>query len=216
MIRIALADDHSLVRAGLRSLLSQAGDMEVVAEAEDGRQALEVVTEHAPDVLVLDLGLPELNGLEVIARLRRTGSDTRVLVLSMHDDREYVARAFREGASGYLVKDAAEPELEVAVRAVRVGRRYVSPQVAGSLVDDLLSRSTMPDDPFDLLTPRQREVLQLISEGHSTAEIGKKLHISVKTVESHRAELMRRLDIHDVAGLTRYAMRNRMTTGGDG
>lgn len=216
MIRIALADDHSLVRAGLRSLLSQAGDMEVVAEAEDGRKALEVVVEHAPDVLVLDLGLPELNGLEVIARLRRTGSDTRVLVLSMHDDREYVARAFREGASGYLVKDAAEPELEVAVRAVRAGRRYVSPQVAGSLVDDLLSRSTMPDDPFDLLTPRQREVLQLISEGHSTAEIGKKLHISVKTVESHRAELMRRLDIHDVAGLTRYAMRNRMTTGGGG
>lgn len=213
MIRIILADDHSLVRAGLRALLERSADLRVVAEAEDGRRALDVVTDHGPDVLVLDLGLPELNGLEVITRLRRKGSAARVLVLSMHADKEYVARAFREGASGYLVKDAAEAELEVAVRAVASGRRYVSPGVAGPLVDELLERPNMPDDPFDLLTPRQREVLQLISEGHATSEIGRKLHISVKTVESHRADLMKRLDIHDVAGLTRYAMRNRMTTG---
>lgn len=213
MIRVVLADDHSLVRAGLKALLESASDLTVVGEAQHGREALDVVAEDEPDVLVLDLGLPELNGLEVIARLRRTGSATRVLVLSMHEDREYVARAFREGASGYLVKDAAEPELEIAIRSVAAGRRYVSRGVAGPLVDELMARGQAADDPFHILTPRQREVLQLISEGHSTSEIGAKLYISVKTVESHRADLMKRLDIHDVAGLTRYAMRNRLTIG---
>lgn len=211
MIHVVLADDHSLVRAGIRALLATLPDIEVVGEADEGRNALRMVGELEPDVLVLDLGLPELNGLEVIARLRREESSTRVLVLSMHTDPEYVWRAFREGASGYLVKDAAEPELAVAVRAVTAGRRYVSPQIAGPVVDDFLARRPAPDDPFDVLTPRQREVLQLISEGHSTSEMAKKLHISVKTVETHRADLMKRLDIGNVAGLVEYAVRNRLT-----
>lgn len=208
MIRVVIADDHTLVRAGLRRLLEEQHDIEVVAEARTGREALDRVETHAPDVCILDLAMPDLNGFEVLTRL--ADSEVAKLVLSMHEDVEFVRRVFSMGADGYLVKAGFAEELGVAVHAVAAGQRYVSPKVAGAWIDT-------PDtpaeghDPFAVLTPRQREVLQLVVEGHSTAEIAERLFVSVKTVESHRLALKRRLGIDDVAGLVRYAIRHGMT-----
>lgn len=209
-VRVVLADDHALVRAGFRALLEARAGVEVVAEADDGRTALEAVDEHDPEVLVVDLSMPDMNGLELIHRVSKRHPRVRVLVLSMHRDPEYVTRALKEGARGYLVKGAGEPELHVAVQAVARGETYLSPAIAGPVV----SSSSTPDarDPFEVLTPRQREVLQLIAEGYSTSEIGRKLFISVKTVESHRAAIMDRLEIRDVPNLVRYAIRTGLVS----
>jgi DNA-binding NarL/FixJ family response regulator len=218
-IRVLLADDHALVRAGIRALLASLEGVKVVGEAGDGRQALSLVQANRPDLVLMDISMPELNGLDAVAKISRDFPRVRVIILSMHTNEEYVLQALRAGAAGYLLKDAGIAELELAVRAVARGETYLSPPVSRSVIEDYLRRlgspadvGVLPPNPPEKLTPRQREVLQLIAEGRTTQEIAKRLHLGVKTVETHRAQLMERLDIHDVAGLVRYAIRTGMVT----
>lgn len=205
-IRVLLADDHSLVRAGFRSLLEKLPDIECVAEASDGRQALDLLPKCNPDVVLMDIGMPLLNGLEATLRIQQEFPTVRVLMLSMHSQEAYVCRALRAGAKGYLVKDADVAEVAVAVRAVARGEMYLTPSVSRTLLEDYLRRHPAEDNVSDSLTPRQKEILQLIAEGKSVKQISTILLISVKTVETHKAHLMERLNIHDVAGLTRFAV----------
>jgi DNA-binding NarL/FixJ family response regulator len=207
-LRTLLADDHSLVRAGLRSLLEEMAGVEVVGEAADGHEALRLIGELTPDVAFLDISMPGLNGLEVAARAAREHLRTRVIILSMHIDDEYVRRALLTGAAGYLLKSSDRSELEMALRAVARGETWLAPEVSSRVVA-AYARGDEPaaSGPFELLTERQREVLQFIAEGLSTKEIAHRLNLSVKTIETHRTELMERLDIHGVAGLVRYAIR---------
>jgi DNA-binding NarL/FixJ family response regulator len=207
-LRTLLADDHSLVRAGLRSLLEEMAGVEVVGEAADGHEALRLIGELTPDVAFLDISMPGLNGLEVAARVAREHLRTRVIILSMHIDDEYVRRALLTGAAGYLLKNSDRSELEMALRAVARGETWLAPEVSSRVVA-AYARGDEPagSGPFELLTGRQREVLQFIAEGLSTKEIAHRLNLSVKTIETHRTELMERLDIHGVAGLVRYAIR---------
>jgi len=207
VIRVIVADDHSLVRAGLRALLQSLEGVQVVAEASHGREAVSLAAIHQPDVVLMDISMPELNGLEAAAQIASDSPNTRVIVLSMHTSEEYVLRALRAGAAGYLIKDAGTAELETAVRVVARGDTYLSPAVSKPVVAEYLRRVSGQDSPLEQLTPRQREVLQLLAEGHSTHTIAQKLSISAKTVEAHRAQIMGRLDIHDLAGLVRYAIR---------
>ncbi len=207
-----LADDHDLFRAGLRVLLQDLGGFEVVAEAGDGREALRLVGEHRPDVVLMDLMMPGLNGLEATARVAREFPGVRVLVLSMNAAEEFVLPAVRAGASGYVLKNARPDELEQAIRAVARGETYLTPAVSGHLIDDYRRRTTGEPDSLEKLTPRQREVLQLVAEGHSTKEIARRLGLSGKTVETYRSQLMDALDIHDIAGLTRYAIRKGLVS----
>jgi len=206
-MRVMLADDHALFRAGIRSLLLAIEGVEIVGEARDGHEALRMVGECKPDVLLLDVALPELNGIEVAERLRDTPG-TRVLILSMFANEEYVLRSLRAGAAGYLLKDSTVVELEAALRSVADGGSYLSPAVSGHVLAAYTRRVGEEGGGAEpVLTPRQREVLQLIAEGHGTKEIAARLCLSAKTVETHRAQLMDRLGIHDVAGLVRYAIR---------
>ncbi len=207
-LRTLLADDHSLVRAGLRSLLEEMAGVDVVGEAADGHEALRLIGELMPDVAFLDISMPGLNGLEVAARVAREHLRTRVIILSMHIDDEYVRRALLTGAAGYLLKNSDRSELEMALRAVARGETWLAPEVSSRVVA-AYARGDEPagSGPFELLTGRQREVLQFIAEGLSTKEIAHRLNLSVKTIETHRTELMERLDIHGVAGLVRYAIR---------
>lgn len=204
---VILADDHTLVRAGIRSLLETIAGVEVLAETGDGQEALDLVQERQPDVVLLDITLPGMNGLEVAERIRRLGLRTRVLMLSMHAGPEYVASALGAGAVGYLIKDSAVSELEQALSAVFHGRDYLSESIDREVVRGFLESRTGPRSELSVLTPRQRQILQLIAEGHRTREIAARLHISVKTVETHRAQLMERLGISDVPGLVRLAIR---------
>jgi DNA-binding NarL/FixJ family response regulator len=205
-IRVVLAEDHTLFRAGLRTLLRDMPGVEVVAEASEGREALRVILEHRPDVALVDISMPGLNGLEVLARLTRDCPAVRVMILSMHTNEEYVRQALHAGAAGYLLKDADVTELDVALRAVLRGESYLSPAISQRVIGWV--RHTEPQaSSLDQLTSRQREILQLIAEGHSTKSIAALLDLSPKTVDAHRAELMTRLDIHDVAGIVRYAIR---------
>jgi len=206
-LRIVLAEDHGLVRAGLRALLEEIQDVEVAGEAADGHEALRQVARHTPHVLLLDIGLPGLNGLEVAARVTKEHPETRVVVLSMHATEEYVHRALAAGAMGYLLKDSSVPELELAIRAVQRGETYLSPAVSKVVIGGYLKRPDGDAQMRSPLTPRQRETLQLIAEGHSTKEIAHRLGLSVKTVETHRSQIMARLGVGDVAGLVRYAIQ---------
>ena len=206
--RILLVDDHALVRAGIRALLETLPKVEVVGETGDGLEAVRLARELAPDAILLDITLPGLNGLEVAARVARLGTGTRVLVLSMHASPEYAARAFAAGAAGYLNKDAAFDELAAALEAIGAGRRYLSRAIDGEQVAEFERRATSGAASLDGLTPRQRQILQLVAEGLSTRQIAERLFLSVKTVETHRAQIMQRLDIHDVAGLVRFAIRH--------
>jgi DNA-binding NarL/FixJ family response regulator len=206
-IRVLLADDHTLVRAGIRGLLQGLAGVEVVGEAGDGHEALRLAESLHPDVALLDVGMPGLNGLEVAGRLATQDALIRVVILSMHTSEEYVLRALRAGCAGYLVKDSAVAELEIAIRAVARGETYLSPAVSKRVVDDYVSRTGGALDPLDALTPRQREILQLAAEGHSSKEIAQRLQLSYRTVETHRAQLMERLGVHDLAGLVRFAVR---------
>jgi DNA-binding NarL/FixJ family response regulator len=206
-IRVLLADDHTLVRAGVRGLLQGLAGVEVVGEAEDGHEALRLSEQLRPDVVLLDVGMPGLNGLEVAGRLATLDSSIRVLILSMHTSEEYVLRALRAGCAGYLLKRSAVSELEVAVRAVARGETYLSPAVSKQVVDDYVGRTGGATDPLEALTPRQREVLQLVAEGHTSKEIAERLGLSFKTVEAHRAQIMERLGLQDLAGLVRFAVR---------
>lgn len=211
-IRILVADDHSLVRAGLRSLLEELPGVEVVAEAVNGREALRLIAELRPDVAMLDISMPELNGLEVAARVAKEWPRTRTLILSMHADEEYVRRALSSGAIGYLLKNSARPELEMAIRATARGESWLAPEVSTKVVAAWVRGETTATGTPRLLTPRQREIVQLIAEGRSSKEIAQTLDLSVKTVETHRTELMHRLGIRNVAGLVRFAIRSGMVS----
>jgi DNA-binding NarL/FixJ family response regulator len=203
-IQVLLADDHALVRAGIRALLERIDQVEVVGEAGDGLQALELIKQLTPDVVLLDLTMPGLSGFEVLKETHEKFPDVNMIVLSVHDSEEYAFHALRSGAVGYLPKSAASAELEVAIERVLQGEKYLSPSIAPEASLEL-SKSAV--EPITDLTPRQVEVLTLISAGSSTKDIARTLNISVKTVETHRAQLMERLNIHDVAGLVRYAIK---------
>lgn len=206
-IRVLLADDHTLVRAGIRGLLKALPGIEVVGEAGEGHEALRLAQTLQPNVVLLDIGMPGLNGLEVTARLTKSDPKIRVVILSMHLSEEYVLQALRAGAAAYLLKGSAVSELEVAIRAVARGETYLSPPVSKRVVDDYVSRTGGETDPLAALTPRQREILQLVAEGHTSKEIGQRLGVSYRTVEVHRNQLMKRLNVHDLPGLVRFAMR---------
>jgi DNA-binding NarL/FixJ family response regulator len=206
-VRVLLADDHTLVRAGLRKLLESIAGFAVVGEAGDGTTLLALAHDLQPQLVLMDIAMPGLNGLEATARLLKSWPNIRVLILSMHQNEEYVRQALRHGAVAYLLKDAAPLELELALNAVLRGETYLSPAVSKGVVQDYVQRLRGEPVPAEALSPRQREVLQLIAEGQSTKEIARRLNLSVKTVETHRSGLMRQLDIHEIAGLVRYAMR---------
>lgn len=206
-IRVLLAEDHTLVRAGIRSLIDRMENLEVVGEASDGREAVRLARQREPELVLMDIAMAGLNGLEATRRIRANTPGVRVLILSMHANEQYVHQAVKAGASGYLLKDAATEELDLAVQAVMRGQTYFSPEVSRHLVQDYLEQNG-ERSPLERLTPRQREILQLIAEGRSTREIADWLHLSVKTVETHRMQLMERLDIHDVPGLVRFAIRS--------
>jgi DNA-binding NarL/FixJ family response regulator len=209
MIRVLLADDHHLVRTGIRALLEKADDIQVVGEAVDGQEAIELAERLVPDVLLIDIAMPRLNGIQATERVRALGLGTQVVILSMHSDQTLVRRALQYGARGYLLKRSVTEELLLAVRAAGRGEIYLSPAVSEIVLDDFLTFQAESGEasPFDQLTPREREVLQLIAEGHTNNAIAQIMNISVKTVEKHRASLMATLDVHDVAGLTRLAIK---------
>jgi DNA-binding NarL/FixJ family response regulator len=207
--RVLLVDDHQLVRAGFRGLLQTLRGVQVVGEASNGREALQLIRTLRPDVVLMDIGMTELNGLEATARIAKEFPHARVVILSMHADKEYVLKALRVGAAGYLLKDSDLIQLELAVRAAANGEKFLSPAVSKYVISDYISRMAVVAESGDEeeLTARQREILQLIAEGHTKQEIARSLNISPKTVETHREQIMARLDIHDVAGLVRYAIK---------
>lgn len=206
-IRVALVDDHALVRAGIRALLEKQPKIVVVGEAENGREALKLIQTKAPDVVLLDITMTELGGLEALPHMVRDHPRVKVIILSGHSNEEFVLRALRSGAAGYMLKDAAAEELALAIKAVADGKTYLSASVSRTVVDGYLERSAGTGGATEMLTGRQREILQLIAEGKNTKEIAELLGISSKTAEAHRLQLMNRLEIHDVAGLVRYAIR---------
>ena len=205
-MRLLLADDHVLFRAGLRALLSDIDGMQIVAEAGDGAEAVRLAASTEPDLAFLDIAMPRLNGLAATAQIKAARPATRVIVLSMHLTEDYIRRALSAGADGYMVKDAAPSELKVAVQAVMAGGNYLSPAAASLLIKQALP-GMKGADLLAALSPRQAEVLRMVAEGKSTKEIARLLDLSPKTVDIHRAQVMQRLDIHDVAGLTRFAVR---------
>jgi len=206
-LRVVLADDHTLVRAGIRKLLESMSDLEVVGEADDGLALLVLAEQLRPDLVLMDIAMPKLNGLDATIRLVEASPETRVLILSMHQNEEYVRLALRHGAVGYLLKDAATLELDLAIEAIRRGETYLSPAVTKGVLTDYVQRLRGDDPPTGQLTPRQREIVQLVAEGLSTKEIARRLDLSVKTVDTHRSQVMKQLDIHEIAGLVRYALR---------
>jgi DNA-binding NarL/FixJ family response regulator len=205
-IRVLLVDDHEMVRAGIRTLLEGDFHFEVVAEASNGREAVERVAEFKPDVVLMDISLPEMNGLEAAAKIQEVFPRVRVIILSVNDAKPYVLKALHAGAAGYLLKNVSRAELRNAIDTVVGGEIFLSSTISKHVVSGLLQKSEA-DDPLAKLSPRQREVLQLLAEGFKSKEIAKKLTISVKTVEMHRGQLMKALDIHDVPGLVRFAIR---------
>ena len=206
-MRVLLADDHTLVRKGIRAVLASQPGIEIVAETGDGREALSLIEQHRPDLAVLDITMPGLNGLEVAFRVSQVSARTKVLILSMHAGEAYVAQALRAGVAGYLLKDAADDELPMAIKAVARNEVYLSPRISKQLVDRFVQSGATEPDPLAGLTSRQREILQLVAEGKSSKEIASMLELSIKTVESHRGQIMERLGVHDVTGLVRFAIR---------
>jgi DNA-binding NarL/FixJ family response regulator len=209
---VLLADDHVLVRAGIRALLEKIPNVEVVGEAASGREALEMVKTKLPNLVLMDVAMADLGGLEALSRITKDFPGVKVMILSAHANEEYVIRALRTGAAGYMLKDAATAELELAVTSVGEGKTYLSPSVSRTVIDSYLERMGDVVSPLEQLTSRQREILQLIGEGKNTKEIASDLEISVKTVESHRLQLMERLHIHDVPGLVRFAIRTGLVS----
>lgn len=206
-MRVLIADDHTMVRESLVSVLQADGDVQVVAQAADGMEALEKALQTRPDIVVVDLSMPRLNGIEVVRRLREALPATKVLVLTMHQEDEYVLQAVRAGASGYLVKDSAAAELLAAVRSVHAGRGYFGPQAAKALAEQLQHPERSVDDPYGRLTAREREVFHLLAEGLTTKEVARRLTISAKTAENHRARVLDKLAVRNTAELVRYALR---------
>ncbi len=208
-IRLILADDHAVVRSGIRMLLEAQPDIEIVAEVESGRQAVEEARKIRPDVILMDVQMPELNGIEATQQIKKLAPDTAILALTMHEDDQYFFEMLHSGASGYVPKRAAPDELVTAIRTVARGEIFLYPSLATRLVQDYLKRADADDQPlvYDDLTPREREVLVLIAEGLTNAEIGEKLVISVKTVDRHRENIMRKLNMHNRIDLVKYAIR---------
>ncbi len=212
-IRILLADDHKITREGLRSLLDKQPDMEVLAEAQEGRTAVRLARELLPDVVIMDVSMPDLNGIAATRQIIDRVPKVKVIALSMHSDALFVTEMLKSGASGYLLKDCAFEELTRAIHAVVADKTYLSPSISGVVVNDYLHHLSKVDfSGPDVLTDREREVLQLLAEGNSTKQIALKLHISVKTIETHRLQIMNKLDIHSVAELTKYAIRKGLTS----
>ena len=213
LIRVLLADDHALVMAGIRALVEELGTTQIIAEANNGRDAVALAKQHRPDLVIMDISMKDLNGIEATAQIMAEVPSTRVLILSMHTTEDFVRRAIKAGAAGYLVKDSAPLDLKMAIAAVLRDEIYLSPRVSKHVVAGFLHGKPHQDEStMDALTARQREVLQMVAEGKSTKEIAYQLNVSVKTVETHRAALMDRLDIHDIAGLVLYAVRHGLIT----
>lgn len=206
-VRVLLVEDHTLVRAGFRALLEKLEGIQVIGEVSNGRDALKISRDLDPDVVLMDIAMPEMNGLEATSRMRQECPRTKVLMLSMYTNEEYLKEALRAGAAGYLLKDADRAELELAIKTVCRGETYLTPAVAKFTLDAYCRQDDAQTGPLGRLTSRQREILQLIAEGCSTKQIAQRLDLSVKTVETHRAQLMERLEIHDVPGLVRLAIR---------
>lgn len=208
-LRLVLADDHNMMRSGLRLLLEREPDFSVVGEASDGREAIEVADAQSPDVVVMDVAMPNLNGIEAARRITASHSNTSVVILSMHSDESYVLRALNAGARGYLLKDSAESDLIAAVRAVSEGKAFFSPAISKLLVEDYVRqlRQRGVEDSYELLTPRERELLQLLAEGKTTKEIASALNLSPHTVETHRANVLRKLNLNSLPELILYAVR---------
>jgi len=211
-IRVLLADDHTLVRSGIRKLIETLPQVEVVGEAGDGAGVVSMARETLANLVLMDIAMPGLNGLDATRQVVRELPGVRVIILSMYTDEEYVAQALRAGARGYLLKDAATAELELALSAVARGDTFLSPAISRQVIGEYLRRVNDQDGPPDLLTPRQREVLQLLAEGHPTKQIAYRLGVSVKTVETHRSQIMDRLGIRELAGLVRYAVRHGLVS----
>ena len=213
MIKIVLADDHQIVRHGLRSLLSAEPDIEVVGEADNGRAVVRLVQELSPQVVIMDISMPDLNGIEATRQILAESSGVKVIALSMHSDSLFVLNMFKAGASGYLLKDCALEELVKAVRTVMNRKVYLSPGISDIVIKDfVIGWASADSSAYSILTAREREVLQLMAEGKSTNQIADSLCVSVKTVEAHRKQLMNKLDIHSVAELTKYAIRQGLTS----
>ena len=212
MTRVLLADDHKILRQGLRTLLDQEPDIHVVGEADNGRSSIKLAGELEPDVIIMDIAMPDLNGIDATRRITEGDPHTRVLALSMHSDGRYVKGMLQAGARGYILKDCAAEELTHAIRTVMADQFYVSPGVAGTIVDDYVRQlSTTAEEPA-ILSCREREVLQLLAEGASTACIAAELHLSIKTIETHRKRIMDKLGLRSIAELTKYAIREGLTT----
>ena len=211
-IRVLIADDHQIMRDGLCNLLEKEGDLEVVGNADNGRTAVHLAETMSPDIVVMDIGMPDLNGIEATRQIQARKPDVKVIALSMHADRRFVIGMLRAGATGYLLKDSAFEELTHAIRTVQSGHRYLSPVIADVVIHEYLSQVDEPSSSLSSeLTPREREVLQLLAEGHSTKDIADALHVSRKTIETHRAQIMEKLDLHSIAELTKYAIREGLT-----
>lgn len=211
--RVLLADDHKIVRDGLHSLLEENPDIQVVGEAEDGREAVQLVRKLTPDVVIMDIAMPDLNGIEATRQVAAEHPHVKIIALSMHSDKRFVSEMLKAGASAYLLKDSAFEELITAIQTVQENKIYISPGIAGAVVETLKLRPGKPESSvFSLLTDREREVLQLIAEGKNTKEIASFLHLSIKTVETHRLNIMTKLDMHSIADLTKYAIREGLTS----
>lgn len=212
-MRIILADDHNIVRQGLRSLIEKELGMSVVGEADNGRKTVQLAEELKPDLIIMDVSMPDMNGIEATHQITREHPNIKVLGLSMHSDKRFVAGILKAGASGYLLKDCAFEEMAGAILAVAHGGTYLSPGVAGSVIQDYIRRLSETDySPSTVLTHREREVLQLLAEGFSTKLIASRLNLSVKTIETHRRQVMEKLDAHSIAELTKYAIREGLTS----
>ena len=211
-IGIIIAEDHKIVREGLRSLLEKEADFEVLGEADNGRRAIQLALELKPDIVIMDIAMPELNGLEAVRQLTKEFPGVHCIMLSMHADEEHVWQALQAGATGYLVKGAPLAELELAINSVAKGETYLSPGVSKPVISEYIRRTSDYGGSSDSLTPRQREILQMIGEGKNTKQIALALEISVKTVESHRAQLIKRLGVRDIASLVRHALRLGIVT----
>ncbi len=210
MIRVVIADDHHLVRQGIKAILEQSADIQVVGEAADGQEALDLAQQLSPDVLVMDIVMPRLNGTQALERLKSAKANARVVILSMYSDETLIFQVLKRGAKGYLLKRSVSEELLLAIRSANQNETYLSPEISSVVLAELISSQQMPkeEDAFEKLSPREREVLQLIAEGDTNSMIAQKMCISEKTVEKHRANLMDKLDIHDMVGLIRFAIKN--------